>query len=58
MADPEGDAAAAAVVWANWFGEPATEMGPINDACFQDGATWGGPPNWDRGLLPKYCNII
>ena len=58
MLDPEGDVEAATAVWEAWFGSPAQEVGPVNDACFQDGGTWGGPPNWTAGLLPPYCNII
>lgn len=33
-------------------------VGPFNDACVQDGATWGGPPHYTNGLLPPRCTII
>jgi len=36
----------------------ASSVGPFNDACVQDGATWGGPPHYTDGLLPPQCNII
>ncbi len=58
MKDPEGDIAKASAIWEGWFGAPFTDTGPVNDACFQDGATWGGPPNWTAGLLPPSCNIV
>ena len=58
MVDPEGDIAKASAVWESWFGAPYDTTGPINDACFQNGYTWGGPPNWVAGLMPPACNII
>ena len=33
-------------------------VGPINDACFQDGGAWDGPPDWTGMLLPPNCNLI
>ncbi len=54
-ADPAGDAARADAAWASWFGP---FPGPLNDKCVQDGATWGGPPNFTAGLLPPSCNIL
>lgn len=53
--DPEGDAEAAAVQWAAWFGA-LYGAGPVNDACFQDEYTWGADPV--GGLLPPNCNIM
>jgi len=50
--DPAGDILKAGEKWASWFGD---KPGPINDACFQDGYTWGG--DYVAGLLPPQCNI-
>jgi len=47
---PEQDVAAATVAWHNWFGG---WFGPINDACVQDAAAWGGNPV--GGLIPAEC---
>ena len=31
--------------------------GPINDACFQNGGLWDGPPDWTGNLIPDKCCI-
>jgi hypothetical protein len=51
--DPAGDAAKASALWRGWFGD---YPGPVNDACVQDGASWGG--DYEAGLLPPACNIF
>jgi hypothetical protein len=35
----------------------STSIGPINDACFQDGGQWKGPPDWTGSLIPPRCVI-
>jgi len=38
MKDPDGDIRKARLLWAEWFGERTSgAVGPINDACFQNG---------------------
>ena len=48
--DPEADIAASRKAWRGWFG---TYYGPLNDACVQDEAVWGGNPI--GGLIPRNC---
>ena len=58
--DPAADIAAANKLWMKWFDGPSTgssAVGPINDACFQDGGAWDGPPDWTGNLLPPRCVI-
>ena len=52
--DPAKDIAIARATWSRWFGE---WFGPLNDACFQDAANWGGPPHWTAALIPSKCVI-
>ena len=47
---PDKDARAAQTSWRRWFGD---WFGPINDACVQDQAAWGGNPI--GGLIPQEC---
>jgi hypothetical protein len=59
--DPEKDITTANALWQRWFGGAdglnSTNTGPINDACFQDGGRWTGPPNWTADLIPDKCCI-
>ena len=61
--DPAKDIAIANALWSKWFGganssgENSTSVGPINDACFQDGGRWDGPPDWTGDLIPPRCVI-
>ena len=50
--DPEGDARKSASIWKKWFGAERN-VGPINDACFQDGQFWNGNPT--GALIPTNC---
>ena len=52
--DPQADIEAASKMWTGWFGA-ARRIGPINDACFQDGGRWGGDPVGH--LIPPHCVI-
>ena len=52
--NPQRDIAIARQRWTTWFGAPRN-MGPINDACFQDGANWDGNPI--GALIPGKCVI-
>jgi len=47
---PERDMAVAHAAWRGWFG---SYFGPLNDACVQDAAKWGGNPI--GGLIPVQC---
>jgi hypothetical protein len=47
---PDEDVAKARAMWQGWFGD---WVGPINDACVQDEAKWGGNPV--GGLMPTEC---
>ena len=48
--DPETDVALANATWRRWFG---SYFGPLNDACVQDDAKWGGKKT--GGLMPVQC---
>ena len=48
--DPAADIAASRAAWRGWFGD---FYGPLNDACVQDEAAWGGDPI--GGLVPREC---
>jgi len=52
--DPAGDIAKATAIWTGWFGN-ATAIGPVNDACFQDGGKYDGNPIGH--LIPPHCVI-
>lgn len=52
--NPQADIGTAEALWRKWWGELE---GPVNDACFQDGGRWGGPPNWVAALYPERCVI-
>jgi len=47
---PTLDVTRATALWRKWFGE---YVGPLNDACVQDDARWGGDPI--GGLIPTKC---
>jgi hypothetical protein len=53
--DPAADIAKANQIWTGWFGKLRT-VGPINDACFQDGGLFQAP-NWVGHLIPPACVI-
>lgn len=58
--NPDRDIAAATSLWKKWYGGSSTgsaAVGPINDACFQDGGAWDGPPDWTGMLIPPKCVI-
>lgn len=48
------DIASSAAQWAQWFGA-AHGVGPINDACFQDGGKYDGNPIGH--LIPEQCVV-
>eukprot|EP00041_Stephanoeca_diplocostata_P031974 m.1010532 g.1010532 ORF g.1010532 m.1010532 type:complete len:1024 (+) comp24060_c0_seq2:222-3293(+) len=54
VANTTADIATSAAQWTEWFGAPHG-VGPINDACLQDGGRYDGNPIGH--LIPDHCVV-